>query len=244
MYRWESKPSGIAAVAEQPMAAIMIIKQNTRPGEESVTLPDNSHVLLAPGSTIRYQEGFTARARNIQLEGRALFDVTKDPRKPFTVTAHGFATTALGTRFIVDATRPLISIRLLKGRIVVNATADAGIALQKMYLSPGQELRINTTTKHVDMLMPNSQPPHTGSTDGNKTSTLSFEKTSLATVFQRLSEYYKTPIRFDKAGVRNLSFTGDFKPSDDLELTLKVICNMNQLSFTKESDHIVIKKQL
>jgi ferric-dicitrate binding protein FerR (iron transport regulator) len=177
------------------------------------------------------------------LEGRGLFEVVKDSTRPFTVTAHGFATTALGTRFIVDATKPVVSIRLLRGKIVVNAMPDAGIALQKEYLTPGQELRINTTTKRFDRITHNSNQLHPNIVTNDNVAALSFERTSLTAVFKRLSDYYKTPILYDKAEVQSLSFTGDFKASDDLELALKVICNVNQLSFTKENDHIVIRKK-
>ena len=243
LYRWDSKPAGKPAVAEQPVVINMIIRKNTQPGEDTLTLPDNSVVILTPGSSVRYQERFEAHARNIQLEGRALFEVAHDTTKPFTVTANGFATTALGTRFIVDGTKPVVSIRLLKGRIVVNATADAGMTLQKVYLTPGQELRINTATKHFDRVSLDNKQHHSKNVEDDNSTELSFEKTNLAVVFQRLSKYYKTSILYDKAEVQGLSFTGDFSPSDQLELALKVICNINHLSFTKEDDHIVISKQ-
>ncbi|HVW61800.1 MAG TPA: FecR domain-containing protein, partial [Puia sp.] len=176
-----------------------------------------------------------------------------DSARPFTVTARGFATTALGTRFIVDATRPHISIRLLKGKVVVNTTPDAGMTMQKVYLSPGQELKINTETKHFDLSrsfedslkqsLARTRKQHQRNTGGAGVTTLSFERTSLETVFRRLSEYYKTSILFDKAEVQGLSFTGAFESADDLDLALKVICNMNQLTFTKENDRIRISKQ-
>jgi ferric-dicitrate binding protein FerR (iron transport regulator) len=221
----------------------VIVKKNTGAGEESWTLPDRSIVMLTPGSSIRYPEHFEDHARNIQLKGRALFEVAHDSTKPFTVTARGFATTALGTRFIVDDTRQVVSIRLLKGKVVVNATPDAGMAMQKVFLVPGQELRINTATKHFDRITVGSKPTNTRINEGDNSALLSFEKTSLAVVFQRLSKYYKTPILYDKAEVQDLSFTGEFNPTDALDLALKVICNINHLSFKKENGRIVISKQ-
>jgi ferric-dicitrate binding protein FerR (iron transport regulator) len=244
LYPWNRKPAGHPSLAvQQPAAVKMIEKKNNGAGEASYMLPDSSTVLMAPGSSIRYREHFEATARNIQLEGRALFEVQKDAARPFTVTAHGFATTALGTRFIVDVTKPVVSIRLLRGKIVVNATADAGMAMHKMYLTPGQELRINTTTKQFNRITLADKQSRSQPAESDNGTSLSFEKTSLAVVFQRLSEHYKTPILYDKAEVQGLSFTGDFSPSDELELALKVICNMNQLSFTKEKERIVISKQ-
>lgn len=250
--QWSRTPSAESTTTKQTAAVKVIVKKTAGAGGERLTLPDNSLVLLAPGSSIRYLEHFEAGARNIQLEGRALFEVAKDSARPFTVTARGFATTALGTRFIVDATRPHISIRLLKGKIVVNATPDADMPMQKVYLSPGQELKINTETKHFDLgnsfedslkqSMAHTRKQRQNNTGAGVTA-LSFERTSLEAVFRRLSEYYKTSILFDKAEVQGLSFTGAFEPTDDLDLALKVICNMNQLTFTKENDRIRISKQ-
>jgi ferric-dicitrate binding protein FerR (iron transport regulator) len=223
----------------------VIVKENTGAVDEKVILPDRSLVLLASGSSIRYLEHFDARARNIQLEGRALFEVAKDSARPFTVTARGYATTALGTRFIVDATTSHVSIRLLKGKIVVNATAEGDVAMRNVYLTPGQELRINTSTRHFDRVVLERKPGAgraTGAED-HVVTPLTFERTNLATVFQRLSDHYKATILYDKAEVQGLSFTGAFEPSDELDLALKVICNINQLTFTKESDRIVIRKQ-
>jgi len=239
IFRWNRTPVVQPLSAGQTAVAKFVVEKNTGTGEENLTLPDHSLVVLTAGSTIRYQEHFDAHARNIALEGKALFEVAKDSVRPFTVTARGFATTALGTRFIVDATRPLISIRLLKGKIVVNATADAGMALKKIYLTPGQELRINTEKSSFDVKRGElHEKAHTDS----DTTTLSFERISLANVFLRLSAYYKTTILFDKAEVQGLSFTGAFEPTDELDMALKVICNMNQLTFTKENDRIVISK--
>ncbi|AEW01452.1 hypothetical protein A4D02_05530 [Niastella koreensis] len=235
--------AGKQVVAQKPVVENQVTRKNTKPGEDTLTLPDHSVVLLTPGSSISYLEHFEAHARNIQLQGRALFEVTHDSTKPFTVTANGFATTALGTRFIVDGTRHVVSIRLLKGKIVVNATADAGMALQKVYLTPGQELRINTTTKQFARIMPGSKQLPNRISESEITMALSFEKTSLAVVFERLGKYYKTSILYDKAEVQGLSFTGDFQATDELDLALKVICNSNHLSFKKERDRIVISKQ-
>lgn len=209
----------------------------------TVHLEDGSVVELSAGSELRYDAPFSPGHRQVYLNGKGLFKVAKDPNRPFTVYNHDIATTALGTKFIVDGTRQVVSIRLLQGKIVVNATADAGIALQKVYLTPGQELRINTVTKQFDRLTPESRQFRNRITDSDNSTALSFEKTSLAVVFERLSKYYKTHILYDKAEVQGLSFTGDFTPADELDLALKVICNINHLSFKKERDRIVISKQ-
>ncbi len=235
--RMDRKDDGDESMVSNVSAPQMIVRKNVSAVEDSLRLSDHSVVLLAPGSSIRYQQGFETSARHIQLEGKALFEVAKDSLRPFTVTTHGFATTALATRFVVDATKPEVLIRLINGKVVVNSAANALVALQKVYLVPGQELKINTTKRHFSLKSVESN------TDGEVNLALSFERTSLINVFQRLGEYYHVPIRYDKAEVQGLSFTGNFKSGDGLDLTLKVICNVNQLSFVKENGRIVVSKQ-
>lgn len=237
------KHTSAPVIAAAPITTIE--RKNTGIKEEFLVLPDHSVVLLSPGSAIRYPQSFEVHARNIALTGRATFEAAKDSGRPFTVIANGFATTALGTKFIIDATMPVISIHLLNGKVMVNTTADAGMRMQRVYLVPGQELRINTTTKQFERMFSDSNKVRSnikGRLSDNSL-LLSFERTSLPAVFERLSKHYKTSILFDKAEVQGLSFTGSFEQSDELDLALKVVCNINQLTYVRENDHIVIRKQ-
>src|SRR5690606_1267183 len=84
----------------------------------SITLPDESIVHLAPGATIYHAVNFNSDHRNIDLIGRARFDVAKNPDLPFTVTSRGYTVTALGTIFLVDDTRGNhLKIALLEGQV-------------------------------------------------------------------------------------------------------------------------------
>jgi transmembrane sensor len=242
-YSLSTKPATtVAGNIIIPKEQVIAIRNQTGVNK-TVHLQDGSEVELSAGSELRYEAPFSTKHRHVYLSGKGFFKIAKDPNRPFTVYSHDIATTALGTQFIVDGTRYVISIRLLKGKIVVNAMRDAGMALQKIYLTPGQELRINTATKHFDRIMPGSKQPQNKIIESDNGMALSFEKTSLAVAFERLSKYYKTPILYNKAEVQGLSFTGDFSPADELDLALKVICNINHLSFKKEPDRIVISKQ-
>lgn len=240
-------PTAQSATADP---ATLIVKENTGIKEQQVYLPDSSQVMLYPGSKISYAAAFEEHARNIELEGKALFEVVKDAARPFTVTARGYATTALGTRFIVDAAMLRIHISLLQGKIVIKATGKAGMAMKDVYLEPGQVLDIDVQGKHFEVKSSSaikdkrSSLPVADKEKGtaHDLQTLEFEKTKLDVVFQRLSKYYKTTIICDEADIQRLSFTGSFKPSDDIDLALNVICNMNGLQFMKQDGHIIITK--
>lgn len=74
----------------------------TRPGEiRSIALADGSVATLDAASRIAVT--FTARSRNVTLiAGRALFDVARDPTRPFVVDAGTLAIRAIGTSFSVE----------------------------------------------------------------------------------------------------------------------------------------------
>src|SRR5690606_34195438 len=73
----------------------------TELGQRStVTLPDGSVVTLNTDTVVRTRAD--GERRLVYLDkGQAFFEVAKDPRRPFVVTAAGRTVTALGTAFDV-----------------------------------------------------------------------------------------------------------------------------------------------
>ncbi|MEN2990202.1 FecR domain-containing protein [Tistrella sp. BH-R2-4] len=83
-----------------------------------VTLPDGSRVRLAPDSAIRVD--LTGIGRRVSLiEGRAFFEVTADPARPFQVTAGDVSATVLGTAFEVRRGDDDTRIAVREGRVRV-----------------------------------------------------------------------------------------------------------------------------
>lgn len=85
----------------------------------SMTLPDGTAVTLNTASRLRvdYGPGY----RRVQLlAGQALFEVAKDPARPFTVVAGDRAITALGTEFDVRLEPDhKVRVTLIEGRVKV-----------------------------------------------------------------------------------------------------------------------------
>lgn len=86
----------------------------------SVRLQDGSTVELGPHSAI--QVDFSARERRVTLlSGEALFDVGRDPARPFRVLTPGATTTVLGTRFEVAILDGSTSVGVARGHVQVDA---------------------------------------------------------------------------------------------------------------------------
>lgn len=105
--------------------------------QEQRTLADGSVVELKEDAEIAtdFSPGFR---RITLLRGEALFQVTKDPKRPFIVTANGVEVRAVGTMFAVEKKSSGVEVLVTEGRVAVNQTApltEAAVA-QGMAVAP------------------------------------------------------------------------------------------------------------
>lgn len=245
--RLGQRPAGPAPLAQatRPASPIptLVRRANTGRTPLRLPLPDGSVVTLQPGSAVAYYPPFAQGRRDITLRGTALFAVAKDAAHPFTVLANGFTTTALGTKFRVQAaTSQEVAVRLLEGKVVVRATAASHLTMREQFLTPGQELTINTRTRQVRLHNFGPAPRPTPPLAVEILTGLSFEKDDLATVFAQVGARYHVRVAYDTAAVRGLSFTGEFAATDALPVVLRAVCAANNLTFIQTPSQVTIRK--
>ncbi|MDB5364291.1 MAG: hypothetical protein JWM77_218 [Rhodospirillales bacterium] len=110
---------------------------STRAGQiRSVTLQDGSTIQLAGATRIR--EDFTKMERRVQLlEGQALFQVTRNPERPFRVDAGMQTVQAIGTAFDVSRSANRVEVAVSEGVVAVttrgmaDATGPATVTLSQ-----------------------------------------------------------------------------------------------------------------
>jgi len=108
----------------------------------TIRLPDGSTVHLAPRSAIAVSFGETARDVDL-LAGEALFQVVRDPARPFRVAAGGVSATAVGTAFDVARGRSVADatgVAVAEGRVRVAAPAARAPVAEE--LAAGDWIRI------------------------------------------------------------------------------------------------------
>jgi transmembrane sensor len=210
----------------------------------SVTLKDGSTVQLEKNSSLSYYDSFTNDRRDLSLSGIAVFKVAKDKTRPFTVYAGGLATRALGTRFLVNAADPgKIKIRLLEGKISVSSAAGSDLTMKEVLLTPGQELSFDRTSQVYAVGTVAARPGDAARrTIPDNKPDLVFHKEPLGSVFEKVASLYKVPLSYQKEVLDGLYFTGTFLKSDNLNIVLSTICNVNDLLVTKSGDSIIISK--
>jgi len=108
----------------------------------TLRLPDGSTIVLAPESRLRVSDRPGCPSCIVYLEGKALFNVRRDPRRSFLVRTDGAETEVLGTTFLVQADRKepgLTEVIVVDGRVALRASAgDAG----ELRLGRGEAARV------------------------------------------------------------------------------------------------------
>lgn len=166
-------------------------------------LPDGSTVALRQGATIAYEEGFNTKARVVKLQGKAFFEVEKEPERPFSVELDGTKVVVLGTSFQIhnEAADSLTEVIVVTGKV-------AFIALHSrdtMLLLPGQRGIYNKHTAKFEAV---------GTLRENalfwKTNTLAFRNERIADVIATLHDAFGKEITIENGEILECRFTGRF----------------------------------
>ncbi|ULQ48130.1 FecR domain-containing protein [Flagellatimonas centrodinii] len=130
----------------------------------AIALADGSTLTLNTGSrvVVRYRDD----RRSVSLQaGQALFEVAKDPQRPFVVTARNRTITALGTAFDVRLTADDLAVTLIEGKVevaeVAVAAAEGAAATipDSRFPIPGDASGSPRLTPHPSRLTPHVLSP-------------------------------------------------------------------------------------
>lgn len=212
--------------------------ENTSAHKQSWYLSDSSKVTLSPGSTISYDKAFKNGKREIQLNGEAFFNVKKNAKMPFSVSANHVQITALGTSFTVASFKPdsLMQVILHEGSVVVQADPNAvAKKMDPVYLKPGDRLNIHPISLASSI---KREPARTAARTGIAVkkkmppATIRFEQEALSKVFDKLATHYNILITYDLHEIRDLDFSGTLKLADSPLPVLQKIAFLNGLTVT------------
>lgn len=259
----DKKPNINLSVAKSEMKSnpttIKAYTNNTR-HKETYRLADGSIVNLYPRSQFQYSEPFEQDKRSIWLTGKAVFDVAKDPLRPFTVYTGHISTTALGTKFIVDGRKKNeLKIRLLEGKIWLRKeVVELKGWVKDLILVPGQQMNYNIVSglchvkdyniKDIVLKVIPSHIDTIATTQLDDANTVlkdsagyNFTQTNLSTVFKILAEINNVSIRFERKDIAGKRFSGKILFTDPLDVVLKSICAIHGLDYTHNETGIKVQ---
>ena len=127
--------------------AVNVVAYDAAAQRRTITLEDGSIVQMDVAT--RLEVRMSAERRQVELlSGRALFDVAHDASRPFSVTAEGARTTALGTRFQVQREHGRVLVTLAEGSVAVD---DGHIeSTWSERLRPGEQLSFDAGSSAID----------------------------------------------------------------------------------------------
>lgn len=196
---------GIAAVAAAAALVVAIVRVSQRPHEFSTGAAERHRFVLEDGSSVELNARSAVAAqfhrgeRRIQLtRGEALFEVAKDPQRPFIVETNVGSVRALGTAFDVRSVgSERVEVTVLTGTVHI---AHEGDRAGGQTATSDQQASITREGVSVRTL------PEGGASDAIawRDGQVVFDETPLSEVFERFGAYHRRDIIVESsaAGLR------------------------------------------
>jgi ferric-dicitrate binding protein FerR (iron transport regulator) len=197
-----------------------------------LTLDDGTVVWLNARSTLNYPAAFVGNERKVSLSGEAFFEVSHDPRKPFTVSVHDLNVTVLGTKFNVSAYEKdgEIQIALIEGSVKVRNNLG-----EERILSANQQL----SYVHKKMtVVPVEYSDHFLWKDG----IYSFHNEPFANIIEKLQRYYDIRIEVEDLPILDFEYTGKFRQQDGVDMILRILQITHPFKIERNGDIIILRK--
>ncbi|MGQ0813422.1 MAG: FecR family protein [Gemmatimonadota bacterium] len=199
---WQALQDGYSDATQATVAQVY----ETGVGEtDSLRLSDGTRVVLAPNSRLSVAEEYGVRARLVELTGEALFDVTHDDAKPFSVRAGAATIRDLGTTFTVrnigDAD---IEVAVTAGSVVLHDRTrqeSEGVVLR------AGDLGVLNRGGLAMLFLAGVTDADTAFVHGR----LVFRETSMVEVAAELERWYGVMLRIEDPTVASHHITASFK---------------------------------
>jgi transmembrane sensor len=207
---------------------------STGTGEQrSVTLEDGTRVTL--NTDTRLVVHYTEQQRQVRLEqGEAFFDVVKNPRRPFVVSAGGESVVALGTSFMVRRDNDEVEVTLVEGKVSVAPVpvADSAAVPTAEVLTPGQRLRVARSALTVDR-------PSIDTVTAWRRGEVVLDHTRLADAVEEMNRYSKVKIIVSAPESGAFEVSGIFRTGDSARFA-RAVAETYRLDIVEEPRRIVL----
>jgi len=186
------------------------IEYRTHDGDRlTASLADGSTVHLNSHTAVRVE--FSPGFRDVELlEGEALFEVEKDPLRPFRVRSGSNLIRAVGTAFNVYREENVTTVTVIDGQVDVdNADGSPGNSAELVRLAPRQQAKVASrgklvarSTVEVDSIVAWTRP------------ILRFSDQPLAQVVTQFNQYSRRPLQLGDAELGEIRISGVFSSAD------------------------------
>jgi len=225
----------------------------------SIVVTSAAHKTLPDGSTIDLQEGaqvqvaFTPEVRAVKLlRGTARFQVAKNPRRPFVVTAGDVSVRAVGTAFCVGLEPKSIEVIVTEGRVTVKHVPPAvtrptapSKELETAYVDAGEYVVVNPMFAAGESSALTAVPltsQEMAAKVGWLSPRLEFTGTPLEMVVMTFNQHNRRQLVIGDTELRNLQLSGVLR-SDNIPALLHMLeVDLQIRAVTRGDDQIILRK--
>jgi transmembrane sensor len=166
--------------------------------QRTVTLPDNSSVVINRNSAISYPENFGKNSRDVNFSGEGFFSVEGNAGKPFIVHTSLGNIRVVGTRFNVSMEKGILNVDVQEGKVLVFTATDS------TYLDAGYSASVEAN-KSINVINAVNENQW-----GYATRRFTFQDTPLSEVFESIEKAYPYSIEVVNNDIKNCRLTVAF----------------------------------
>lgn len=222
-----------AIVYEKASAAPAIVynTMTTPRGRQfRVVLPDGSGVWLNAASTLRYPTVFAGNQRAVELSGEAYFEIAKDERKPFVVSARGMHVQVLGTAFNLMAypDETAVNTTLVTGAVRVVTDKSS------LVLNPDQQACLQDSADGFTVSKPNLKEVLAW-----KEGRFRFDGAKITAIMRQIARWYDVDIEYSGEPPAN-EFNGSISRAEYAQKILDALERTGNVHFSLEGRKIIV----
>jgi len=200
-----------------------------------IILPDSSAVYLGAGSKLRMPDHFAGNTREVELEGEAFFQVTKNPKKPFIIHTGSVQTKVLGTSFKIEAFRNMpLTVSVATGKVRVDDYAGHAAGRSLAVLMPGQKITYQHNFAVAGLV-------DAADVASWKDAKLVFHQRKLKEITRELERWYAVSIAYENGNKAEESISVTLQADVPLNSIMKVLSATGHFKYTIRGKNISIK---
>ncbi len=169
---------------------------------KTVRLPDNSTIHLNAESSISFSDEFDKNSRELTFTGEAIFDISHNPQKPFTIHTDDLKVRVLGTQFNIRSypNDNSVETTLISGKVEIIRSFEKSIVLKPEHRATYQKESKNIAVQKVIL----------NDVIGWRDGVFVYENTSLERVIHDLQRFYNKQIIIKDTKLKAFEYTGTF----------------------------------
>ncbi len=209
-------------------------------GEKSqLVLSDGSKVFLNSGTCLRYPAAFNKTNRRVILSGEAFFEIKKDQAHPFLVETNKFSVKVTGTSFNLAAygDDKESSLTLHSGIVTIDKNG------MERKIKPGEKYILNNLSNRYKVVHADIKKSSVWRND-----VIVIDDQSLDEIIKILERNFDVTIEIGDSNLKNIRYSGQFKPHETLGEILALIKGASPIKFkvifNKSKDYVTIKQEI